>query len=101
MPRRLPKGFGVQQVSAVQPGRDGYVAWTDSSCRRVSVFFERGETTADGGVHAFGPWMKLGRCGAPKPCIVYQGAVKGGLVTFATWRLDADTASAVLHSVRT
>ena len=85
----------------MQPGHAGYVAWTDSDCRRVSVFFEPDVTTASGGMHAFGPWMKLQNCGTPRPCLAYQGAVGGGLVTFATWRLDAGTADAVLRSMRT
>jgi hypothetical protein len=101
VPRQLPHGFGLAQVAAVQPHDAGYVAWTDSACRRISVFFEPGVTTASGGAHAFGPWMRLQDCGAPRPCIVYQGAVGGGLVEFATWRLDPRTATAVLHSIRT
>jgi hypothetical protein len=100
LPSRLPHGFGLQEVDRVEPGHLGYVAWTDDACRRVAVLFAPGVSSISGpAVHAFGPWMKLQGCGEPRPCVVYEGGVSGGLVTFSTWGLEPKIAADLLHTV--
>lgn len=99
LPTRLPTGFGLQEVDRVDDA--GYAAWTDAQCRRIALFFDPSQSSIGGpAVHAFGPWMKLQRCGEPRPCVVYQGGVTGGLLTFSTWQLEPRTAATVLRSVR-
>jgi hypothetical protein len=102
LPGRLPHGFGLQEVDRVEPGHLGYVAWTDGACRRVAVLYSPGVTSVSGpAVHAFGPWMKLQGCGDPRPCVVYQGGVDGGLVTFSTWGLAPEVTADLLRTVST
>lgn len=102
LPARLPGGFGLQEVDRVEPGDAGYAAWTDARCRRVSIFFEPGNSSVVSPARpAFGPWFELQRCGTPRPCIVYQAKVKGGVITFSTWQLDPSTAAAILRTVAT
>ena len=101
LPGKLPPGFGLQEVDRVDPGHGGYVAWTDAQCRRVALSYTPGETAMSGPtVRAFGPWRELQRCGEPRPCLVWQSAVNGGLLTFFTWRLAPRTATAILRTVR-
>lgn len=101
LPTRLPAGFGLQEVDRIQPGNVGYAAWTDARCRRVNAFFEPGKSAAiRRGRPAFGPWHELQRCGKPRPCIVYEGHVTGGVLTFSTWQLAAGAAAAILRTVR-
>lgn len=102
LPTRLPTGFGLQEVDRIEPGGAGYVAWTDSRCHRVAIYFDPVSSTAVSPARrAFGPWFELQRCGTPRPCIVYQAKVQGGVITFSTWQLDPDTAVAILRTVAT
>lgn len=102
LPQRLPQGFGVQEVDRVEPGHLGYVAWTDTACRRVALIYSPGVTSVSGpAMHAFGPWMRLQGCGEPPPCVVYQGGVTGGLVTFSTWGLAPKVTADLLRTVKT
>jgi hypothetical protein len=102
LPARLPAGFGLQEVDRVEPGDAGYAAWTDARCRRVAIFFDPGSSSvASPARRAFGPWFELQRCGTPRPCIVYQAKVNGGVITFSTWQLDPSTAVAILRTVAT
>jgi hypothetical protein len=93
----------LQEVDRLDGGGSGYAAWTDAGCRRVNVWYDPDIGSISGpAVHAFGPWMKLqGGCGEPRPCVVYQGAVSGGMLTFSTWQLAPRLAATILRTVKT
>jgi hypothetical protein len=101
LPAQIPVGFGLQQVDRLEPGDGGYAAWTDSRCRRINVWFDRGSDSVGNPARpAFGPWIQLQRCGDPRPCIVYQAGLTDGVVTFSTWQLPPRVATAVLRTVQ-
>jgi hypothetical protein len=102
VPTRLPDGFGLQEVDRIEPGGGGYAAWTDARCRRVAIFIDPGNSAVAAPARpAFGPWLEPQRCGTPRPCIVYERKVNGGMITFSTWQLDPATAVAILHTIDT
>jgi hypothetical protein len=100
VPARLPAGFGLQEVARLGPNDAGYAAWTDAQCRRINVYYEPGQhevTTPS--QPAFGPWYELQMCGRPRPCIAYEAAVDGGVITFSSWQLDPHSSAPILRAV--
>lgn len=101
VPAKVPNGFGLQQVDRLEPGHGGYVAWTDEACHRINEWYAPGVTTSSLlAPFAFGPWMGPASCGDPRPCVVYVGHLRGGLITFSTWGLDPQLTSRLLHTVK-
>lgn len=100
VPARIPRGFGLLQVDRLEPGHGGYVAWTDAACHRIGESYAPGVTASSlSAPLAFGRWIGPASCGDPRPCVVYQGHVNGGLITFSTWGLDPHITASLLHTV--